>query len=196
MPNNDHPYEHKQAQSILENALCDACGNAWASHEEITLVAQSGIKALPEADRDRVLRAIAANVDGAAAAFDLANIPENEFAFELNNGNSSTSQELSRQGPPASYRLAMPTWGLAASVMLVSGIGLLLESGTNPHSEDILTPNTAHTTQSQSLDTQLDPVEADQRLGMDFLIPVFLVALISTLALTSVIWKRSRNTTR
>ncbi len=192
MPNNDQPSERMQAKSFLGEALCDACDKAWASHEEITVIAQHGIKAIPEADRDRILRAIAANIEGAAAAFDLANIPENEFALDPTEGSLPTPQELSSQNSPTFQRLAMPTWGLAASVMLVSGVGLLLENGSGSQSGS----TGSYSTQSQSANNPSGPIEGDQGFDSTFLISVFLVAFVGTLILTPFIWKKFRNSTR
>ncbi len=209
MHSKDQPPQTHQAQGILVDALHASCDGAWASHEEIALVAQSGISALPEADRDRVLRAIVSNADGASAVFELAEISE-DAATQLGDNRTGSAQWQSQQqkqnqgGFHLFSQIAMPAWGLAASVMLVSGVGLLMESGTGQQPKDTFvpggmpsgTPGATHASQGQPHETQAGSLEADGGVGLSLMIPVFLVALICTIALTPVIWRRSRGSTR
>ncbi len=220
MQSNDHSSQSPQSpkgEGILEDALRAACGEggeAWASHEEIALVAQSGITAIPDSERDRVLRAIVVNADGASAVFDLAEIAEHDAA-DLGDDHLSATKEQAEQpleSDQASYvisRFTMPAWGLAASVMLVSGVGIMMESQLTQNPLDTArpigvpdgNPNPTHTAQSKTPETQSnqaqpDPLGVDSGVGLDLMIPVFLVALICTIALTPIIWRRSRNSTR
>ncbi len=195
--NDPHPAESTEiAKRIIQAAMQDESDGVWASHEEIALTAQSGIQALPETDRDRVLRAIANNADGAAAVFDLARIPAHEF---LNSADSNT-QPIYNQSKLSESRnslrfhyLALPSWGLAASVMLVSGIGLLLDPNEATLSRDGgLSETTHHTSQTEAMIQQIEDPKVQNDSGFPILLSVFIVAVVGTCLLTPFAWRRFR----
>lgn len=121
------------ARRALEHALLGGAAGGPVSDEELAVVAEQGVGAIPEEDRERVLNALANNHEGAWAAVDVHVMILREQKMAPAQARAPLSETLrvpAMRQPRRSNRLlyvsAVAAWALAASVVLVSGVSLLV----------------------------------------------------------------------
>lgn len=120
------------AARLLIDAMRMLEPDANASDEELAAVAERGIGAIPARDRDRVLGAIAADRDGASAAFVVADLLDHEQREERGADAPGHSLRLVVDSPshgamsrPSGLRLVRvtgPLWAAAACATLAFGV--------------------------------------------------------------------------
>ena len=113
----------KSLSALLAQRVREAAGGASASDIELAIAAEGGIAAIPEADRERVLNAIAANTDGAMASVALhAALHE-----EARESPIPIDAHREAKAPPrfaVLYRFSQAGLAAAAAVAIVSAVQL------------------------------------------------------------------------
>ncbi len=130
MNNGNMPIIPDTLSDLLAEAMTLALPGMEASDTELSVAAEQGLEAIPECDRSRVMRAIASNHDGAAAAAILHAELLEEASLSENINKKHTPRSVDPGGPyPFIYRVNQVGLAMAACLALFFGIQMMI---TNP----------------------------------------------------------------
>lgn len=178
-------------------AISESLPSADATDQELAVVAEQGLAGLPETDRARVASAIAVDTNGASAAailFQMNRVSDCSVAADVSSHvvqpavapvNPSQRDKVIKVKMPLIYRLAMPAWGIAASIGLVMGISLLLAKETGPSSVAKSRPSA----EVQSARISHDSEHASANSSS---IPVLVTVAVVFVALSPLVYRRVR----